>query len=66
MSTKYTYEEMCGYLFREYAPAFNFEKDAEELLELALERGLVDMYITAHEEGADPDTYTRYGINKDW
>lgn len=34
-------EEMCAYLFKWYAPSFNFEKDAEELFELALERGFI-------------------------
>ena len=28
-------------LFQKFAPSFNFEKNAEELLELALERGFV-------------------------
>lgn len=34
-------EEMCTHLFKNYAPSFNFEKDGEELLDLALERGFV-------------------------
>ena len=41
MTTKYTYEEMCDYLFKWHAPNFNFEYAGEELLDLALERGFV-------------------------
>ena len=41
MTTKYTYTEMCDYLFENYAPNFNFEKDGEQLLHIALERGFV-------------------------
>ena len=36
--TMMTQTEMCTYLFKHYAPSFNFEKDGEELFDLALER----------------------------
>lgn len=39
--TMMTQTEMCTYLFKHYAPSFNFEKDGEELFDLALERGFV-------------------------
>ena len=41
MATKYTYQEMCDYLFKWHAPMFNFEKDGVELLAIALDRGFV-------------------------
>ena len=61
-----TYDEMRDYLFREYAPNFNFEKDADELFDLALQRGFIYQLIGAHEEGADPDTYITYKINEEY
>lgn len=36
-----THQEMCDYLFKNYAPAFNFEKDSMQLMHIALERGFV-------------------------
>lgn len=37
----YNYDQICDYLFENYAPNFNFEKDGEQLLHIALERGFV-------------------------
>ena len=39
--TMMTQPQMCEYLFKHYAPAFNFEKDCEELFDLALKQGFV-------------------------
>ena len=57
MTTKYTYEEMCDYLFENFAPNFNFEKDGEQLLHIALDRGFVkrkyegdEAYFVINEE----------------
>jgi len=58
MVTNYTYDEMCDYLFEHYAPAFNFEKDGEQLLHIALERGFV-----TYEK---VDNRNRFSINKEW
>ena len=66
MSTKYSYQEMCDYLFKWHAPNFNFEHGGEELLQIALERGFIDMIISAHPEGADPKTYTHYVVNGEY
>lgn len=50
------YSEIKAYLFRNFAPSFNFEKEDWELLDIALERGFV-LY--------DPKTEI-YSINEDY
>jgi hypothetical protein len=58
MTTKYTYEEMCDYLFKWHAPNFNFERGGEELLEIALQQ----KYIKRKYEGEEP----YYVLNEDY
>jgi hypothetical protein len=56
MTKQYTYDEIRAHLFKYYAPAFNFEKEDWELLDLAIERGFVFYDI-------DTETYT---INEEY
>ena len=46
------YNGVCKWLFENYAPAFNFEKDGEQLLTVALKRGFIiqrgDIYEINH------------------
>lgn len=52
------YKEMCEYLFKNFAPSFNFEKTGEQLLALALDRGFVTRYFNGEN--------AFYSINEDY
>ena len=47
---RFTYQEMCDYLFKWHAPNFNFEKGGEELLEIAIQQ----KYIKRKYEYEEP------------
>lgn len=45
-----TVEEITSYLFGQHAPDFNFEKDENEIRLLAMDKGLVVMYLDDNDE----------------
>lgn len=45
-----TVEEITSYLFGRHAPDFNFEKDENEIRLLAMDKGLVVMYLDDNDK----------------